>query len=70
MLTLTIRHTAGDRLGLTRDERERRYVLDRRRKWRNRLDKIDDRRMGRETAEAKGWYVDEHQADADDVDET
>jgi hypothetical protein len=69
MLTLTIRHTAGDRLGLTRDERERRHVLDRRRKWRNRLDKIDDRRMARDLAEVKGWDVDEHQGDADDIDE-
>ena len=69
MLTLTIRHSAGDRLGLTKDERERRYVLDRRRRWRNRLDKIDARRMDRETAEAKGWDVDEHQADADDINE-
>jgi hypothetical protein len=50
MLTLTIRHSAGDRLGLSKDERERRYVLDRRRRWRNRLDKIDERRCSRETA--------------------
>jgi hypothetical protein len=69
MLTLTIRHSAGDRLGLSKDERERRYVLDRRRKWRNRLDKIDQRRMARETAEAKGWDVDWHQADADEITE-
>ena len=70
MLTLTIKHSARDRLGLTREERERRYVLDRRRKWRNRLDKIDQRRMARETAEEKGWDVDEHQAEVDDITET
>jgi hypothetical protein len=70
MLTLTIRHSAGDRLGLSKDERERRYVLDRRRKWRNRLDKIDKRRSSREIAEAKDWDIDEHQAEADDIEET
>lgn len=67
MLTLTIKHSAGDRLGLSKDERHRRGVLDRRRKWRQRLDKIADRRDHREVAEAKGWDVDKHQADADDI---
>lgn len=70
MLTLTISHSARDRLGLSRDERERRGKLDKRRKWRNRLDKLDQRRCSRELAEEKGWDVDEHQADADDIEET
>jgi hypothetical protein len=67
MLTITIRHNARDRLGLNRDERARRGVLDQRRQWRNRLEKLDTRRMIRKDAEAHGWDVDEHQADADDV---
>jgi hypothetical protein len=70
MLTMTIRHNAGDRLGLSRDERARRGVLDQRRRWRNRLEKLDRRRMAREDAEAHGWDVDEHQAEADDIEET
>ncbi|WP_331558632.1 hypothetical protein [Actinomycetospora sp.] len=70
MLTMTIRHNAGDRLGLNREERARRGVLDQRRRWRNRLEKLDARRMAREDAEAHGWDIDEHQADADDIEET
>jgi hypothetical protein len=45
-------------------------VLDQRRRWRNRLEKLDTRRMAREDVEAHGWDVDEHQADADDIEET
>ncbi|MCD2198057.1 hypothetical protein LQ327_32265 [Actinomycetospora endophytica] len=70
MLTMTIRHNAGDRLGLNREERARRGVLDQRRRWRNRLEKLDTRRMARDDARAHGWDVDEHQAEADDIEET
>jgi hypothetical protein len=70
MLTLTIRHRAGDRLGLNGDDRARRAQLDQRRRWRNRLTKIDARRLAREDAEAMGWDVDEHQAEADEIEES
>lgn len=69
MLTLTIRASAGDRLGLSTDERHRRGLRDPRRNWRQRLDAIADRRDQREIAEAKGGDVDEHATGADDITE-
>ena len=69
MWTGTIRHQAGDRLGLSRSERSRRGTLDQRRKWRKRLGKLAARRAERELAWAKGWDVDERQAEDDEITE-
>ena len=54
MLTLTMRHARGDRLGLSTTERRRRDLL-------------EERRADREVAEANGWDVDERDAEAEDI---
>ncbi|GAA4758231.1 SulP family inorganic anion transporter [Actinomycetospora chibensis] len=56
LLTLTMRHARGDRLGLTKDERQR-------------LRQLEDKRAGYEAANATGWDFDEHQAEADSIEE-
>jgi hypothetical protein len=54
MLTLTMRHDRGDRLGLSREDRARRNVL-------------EERRADREVAEANGWDVDDRAAEAEEI---
>jgi hypothetical protein len=54
MLTLTMRHTRGDRLGLSTTDRRRRDLL-------------EERRADREVAEANGWDVDERAAEAEEI---
>ncbi|MDD7926099.1 hypothetical protein [Actinomycetospora chibensis] len=54
MLTLTMRHGRGDRLGLSTTERRRRDLL-------------EERRADREVAEANGWDVDERAAEAEEI---
>ncbi|MDD7917985.1 hypothetical protein [Actinomycetospora callitridis] len=54
MLTLTMRHARGDRLGLSTAERRRRDLL-------------EERRTDREVAEANGWDVDERAAEAEEI---
>lgn len=54
LLTLTMRHGRGDRLGLTRSERARRIVL-------------EERLADVQVAEANEWEVDERQAEADAI---
>ncbi|GAA4798715.1 hypothetical protein GCM10023200_39260 [Actinomycetospora chlora] len=56
LLTLTMRHDRGDRLGLTKDERKR-------------LRQLEDNRAGYEAANANWWDFDEHQAEADAIEE-
>lgn len=52
MLTLTMRHARGDRLGLSTADRRRRDLL-------------EDRRADRDVAEANNWDVDERAAEAE-----
>jgi hypothetical protein len=54
MLTLTMRHARGDRLGLSTADRRRRDLL-------------EERRADREVAEANGWDVDERAAEAEEI---
>ncbi|MEJ2863065.1 hypothetical protein [Actinomycetospora flava] len=54
MLTLTMRHARGDRLGLSTTDRRRRDLL-------------EERRADREVAEANGWDVDERAAEAEEI---
>ncbi|WP_433032450.1 hypothetical protein [Actinomycetospora sp. CA-053990] len=54
MLTLTMRHARGDRLGLSTTDRRRRDLL-------------EERRGDREVAEANGWDVDERAAEAEEI---
>jgi hypothetical protein len=54
LLTLTMRHGRGDRLGLSRADRVRRTVL-------------EERLADVQVAEANNWDVDEHQAEADGI---
>ncbi len=54
MLTLTMRHDRGDRLGLSREDRSRRAEL-------------EDRAAMRDVAEANGWDVDERAAEAEEI---
>lgn len=54
MLTLTMRHARGDRLGLSTTDRRRRDLL-------------DERHADREVAEANGWDVDERAAEAEEI---
>ncbi|MFC5142349.1 hypothetical protein ACFPK1_29265 [Actinomycetospora rhizophila] len=54
MLTLTMRHSRGDRLGLSTADRRRRDLL-------------EERRADREVAEANGWDVDERAAEAEEI---
>ncbi|WP_433784661.1 hypothetical protein ACQPX6_00345 [Actinomycetospora sp. CA-101289] len=56
LLTLTMRHDRGDRLGLTTDERMR-------------LRQLEDNRASYEAANASRWDFDEHQAEADAIEE-
>lgn len=56
MLTLTMRHGRGDRLGLSRDDRAR-------------LRQLEDNRAGYELANANRWDFDERQAEADAIEE-
>jgi hypothetical protein len=56
MLTLTMRHDRADRLGLTKDDRKR-------------LRQLEDNRAGYEAANANRWEFDEHQAEADAIEE-
>jgi hypothetical protein len=52
LLTLTMRHNRGDRLGLTSEGRSRRT-------------RLEARLADVQVAEANGWHVDERQAEAD-----
>ena len=54
LLTLTMRHDRGDRLGLTSEQRARR-------------NRLEERLADVQVAEANGWDVDEHQAEADAI---
>ncbi|MCD2186186.1 protein rep [Actinomycetospora soli] len=54
LLTLTMHHDRGDRLGLSRDDRARRT-------------RLEERLADVHVAEANGWDVDEHQAEADAI---
>ncbi|MDD7940914.1 hypothetical protein PHK61_21060 [Actinomycetospora lutea] len=54
MLTLTMRHARGDRLGLSTVDRRRRDLL-------------EERRADREVAEANGWDVDERAGEAEEI---
>jgi hypothetical protein len=54
LLTLTMRHDRGDRLGLTSEERSRR-------------NRLEERLADVQVAEANGWDVDEHQSEADAI---
>ncbi|MDD7919687.1 hypothetical protein [Actinomycetospora callitridis] len=54
LLTLTMRHDRLDRLGLARDDRARRNLL-------------EERRADRGVAEANGWQVDERAAEAEEI---
>ncbi|MCD2193155.1 protein rep [Actinomycetospora endophytica] len=54
LLTLTMRHDRGDRLGLTSEERARR-------------NRLEERLADVNVAEANGWDVDEHRAEADAI---
>ncbi|NMO90607.1 hypothetical protein [Actinomycetospora sp. TBRC 11914] len=54
LLTLTMRHDRGDRLGLTSEQRARR-------------NRLEERLADLQVAEANGWDVDEHQAEADAI---
>ena len=54
MLTLTMRHDRGNRLGLSREDRSRRA-------------EIEDRAAMRDVAEANGWDVDERAAEAEEI---
>jgi hypothetical protein len=54
MLTLTMRHARGDRLGLSTADRRRRDLL-------------EERRADREVAEANRWDVDERAAEAEEI---
>ncbi|GAA4808452.1 hypothetical protein GCM10023200_52790 [Actinomycetospora chlora] len=56
LVTLTMRHDRGDRLGLTKDERTR-------------LRQLEDNRAGYEAANASRWDFDERQAEADAIEE-
>lgn len=56
LLTLTMRHARGDRLGLSREERAR-------------LAKLAENRAGYELAKSTGWSFDEHQEEADAIEE-
>ena len=54
LLTLTMRHDRGDHLGLTSEQRARR-------------NKLEERLADVQVAEANGWDVDEHRAEADAI---
>jgi hypothetical protein len=54
LLTLTMRHDRGDRLGLTSEQRARR-------------NRLEERLADVQVAEANGWDVDEHRAEADTI---
>ncbi|MHC1561998.1 hypothetical protein ACR9E3_23805 [Actinomycetospora sp. C-140] len=54
MVTLTMRHSRGDRLGLSTTDRRRRDLL-------------EERRTDREVAEANEWDVDERAAEAEEI---
>jgi hypothetical protein len=54
LLTLTMRHDRGDRLGLTSEQRARR-------------NRLEERLADVQLAEANGWDVDEHQSDVDAI---
>ncbi len=54
LLTLTMRHERGDRLGLTSEQRARR-------------NRLEERLANVQVAEANGWDVDERQAEADAI---
>ena len=54
LLTLTMRHDRGDRLGLTSEQRSRR-------------NRLEERLADVQVAEANGWDVDEHRAEADAI---
>ena len=54
LLTLTMRHDRGDRLGLTSEQRARR-------------NRLEERLADVQVAEANGWDVDERQAEADAI---
>ncbi|NMO93126.1 hypothetical protein [Actinomycetospora sp. TBRC 11914] len=54
LLTLTMRHERGDRLGLTSEQRARR-------------NRLEERLADVQVAEANGWDVDERQAEADAI---
>ena len=54
LLTLTMRHDRGDRLGLTSEQRSRR-------------NRLEERLADVQVAKANAWDVDEHQAEADTI---
>ncbi|NMO93994.1 hypothetical protein [Actinomycetospora sp. TBRC 11914] len=54
LLTLTMRHDRGDRLGLTSEQRARR-------------NRLEERLADVQVAEANGWDVDDRQAEADAI---